>query len=89
MSIRNEPCYGVRLIANVIEANPDLRDDWDAKQNSLWSQVDVAALDIDLLGEQVRRAELKSLAPIHPISAYLLANISSLYSSSQRTFSGF
>jgi len=83
------PVTAYRLIANVIEANPDLRDDWDAKQNSLWSQVDVAALDIDLLGEQVRRAELKSLAPIHPISAYLLANISSLYSSSQRTFFRF
>jgi len=83
------PITAYRLIGNVIEANPDFRDDWEAKQNSLWSQVDVAALHINMLGEQVKREELRLLPPIHPFSAYLLATISSLYSSSQRTFFQF
>jgi hypothetical protein len=83
------PVTAYRLIGNVIEADPDFRDDWEVKRDSLWDRVDVAALHINILGETVKKEELKLLPPIHPFSAYLLATISSLYSSSQRTFFQF
>jgi len=41
------------------------------------------------MGEQVNKEEIKRMAPIHPYTAYLLATISSLYSSSQRTLFQF
>ncbi|MGI9862647.1 hypothetical protein SDD30_14810 [Moorella naiadis] len=83
------PVTAYRLIANVIEARPDLRNDWETKRDSLWGNVDVAVLHINMLGERVKKEELKMLAPIHPFTAYLLATISSLYSSSQRTLFQF
>ncbi|MGB4516297.1 MAG: hypothetical protein WBI65_01590 [Dethiobacteria bacterium] len=83
------PVTAYKLIGNVIEADPNLRDDWEAKRDSLWSQVDETALHINIFGEKVSKEELKLLPPIHPFSAYLLATISSLYSSSQRTFFRF
>ncbi|HHU61186.1 MAG TPA: hypothetical protein GXZ55_04400 [Natronincola sp.] len=83
------PVTAYKLIGNVIRAEPNFRHEWESKQDSLWSQVDVAMLHINILGEQVNKEELKLLPPIHPFSAYLLATISSLYSSSQRTFFQF
>ena len=83
------PVTAYKLIGNVVEADPNLRDDWETKQDSLWSQVEKAALQINLLGEAVSKEELRLLPPIHPYTAYLLATISSLYSSSQRTFFRF
>lgn len=83
------PVTAYKLIANVIEVDPDRRNEWEAKRDSLWSKVDVAVLHINVLGERVKKDELKMLAPIHPFTAYLLATISSLYSSSQRTLFQF
>ncbi len=83
------PVTAYKLISNVIEAKADFQDEWEAKRDSLWSKVDVAVLHINLLGERVNKDELKMLAPIHPFTAYLLATISSLYSSSQRTLFQF
>lgn len=83
------PVTAYKLIANVIQAKPDRRTEWEAKCDTLWSKVDRAALYINVLGEQVQRDELKMLTPIHPLTAYLLATISSLYSSSQRTLFQF
>jgi len=79
--------YG--LIANAINVHADMRDRWEEKLNSLWDKVDVAALQINLLGERVNKNELKHMVPIHPSTAYLLATISSLFSSSQRTLFQF
>lgn len=83
------PVTAYKLIANVIEAYPERRKEWQAKLDSLWSQVDVAVLHIYLLGERVNKDDLKAMAPIHPFTAYLLATISRLYSSSQRTLFQF
>lgn len=83
------PVTAYKLIANVIEAHPDRRNEWEAKLDSLWSKVDVAVLHINVLGERVNKDDLKRMAPIHPFTAYLLATISSLYSSSQRTLFQF
>lgn len=83
------PVTAYKLIANVIEANPDRRSDWQAKRDSLWSNVDVTALYINLLGERVNKNDLQRLAPIHPMTAYLLSTLSALYSSSQRTLFQF
>ena len=83
------PVTAYKLIGNVIEADPNIRDDWEVKRDSLWDQVDAAALHINMLGEPVKKEELKLLPPIHPFTAYLLATISSVYSSSQRTFFQF
>lgn len=83
------PVTAYRLIANAIEAYADKRSEWEAKRDSLWSKVDVAVLHINVLGEKVSREDLKSMVPIHPYTAYLLANIASLYSSSQRTLFQF
>ncbi|NLJ56152.1 MAG: hypothetical protein GX334_03760 [Firmicutes bacterium] len=83
------PVTAYKLIGNVIEANSSLRDDWEAKRESLWNKVDAAVLHINMLGEPVKKEELKLLPPIHPFTAYILATISSLYSSSQRTFFRF
>lgn len=81
------PVTAYKLIANIIEAKAGV--EWEAKRDSLWSNVDVAVLHINLLGESVKKEELKLLTPIHPFTAYLLATISSLYSSSQRTLFQF
>ncbi|TDA65831.1 MAG: hypothetical protein D9V47_12060 [Clostridia bacterium] len=83
------PVTAYKLIANVIEAQPDRRSEWEAKLDSLWSKVDVAVFHINVLGERVNKDDLKRMAPIHPFTAYLLATISSLYSSSQRTLFQF
>ncbi len=83
------PVTAYKLIANVIEAKPGLGDEWEAKRDSLWSEVDRAVFHIKILGEQVKKDELKMLAPIHPYTAYLLSTISTLYSSSQRTLFQF
>jgi hypothetical protein len=83
------PVTAYKLIGNVIEPNPDQRNEWEAKRDTFWSKVDVAVLHINVLGERVPKDELKMLAPIHPFTAYLLATISSLYSSSQRTLFQF
>lgn len=83
------PVTAYRLIANVIQTHPDRLEDWIAKRETLWSDVDRVALIINTLGESVRKEDLKQLLPMHPFSAYLLSAISSLYSSSQRTLFKF
>ncbi|HHW17414.1 MAG TPA: hypothetical protein GXX30_00715 [Firmicutes bacterium] len=84
-----KPVTAYKLIGNVIEPKPAWRKDWEAKRDTLWSNVDAAVLHINLLGERVAKEELKALAPIHPLTAYLLATISSNFSSSQRTLFQF
>ncbi|QUL97787.1 MAG: hypothetical protein IMF26_06655 [Candidatus Fermentithermobacillus carboniphilus] len=84
-----KPVTAYKLISNVIEPKPAWRKDWEAKRDTLWSNVDAAVLHINLLGERVAKEELKALAPIHPLTAYLLATISSNFSSSQRTLFQF
>ncbi|HHY36028.1 MAG TPA: hypothetical protein GX510_10465 [Firmicutes bacterium] len=79
------PVTAYKLIANTIEINPGRQSEWEAKRDTLWSKVDVAVLHINVLGERVEKQELKMLTPIHPLTAYLLATISGLYSSSQRS----
>jgi len=83
------PITAYKLISNVIEVKPDYKSEWGDKLDSLWSQVEKAILQIHVLGEQVNKEEIKRMAPIHPYTAYLLATISSLYSSSQRTLFQF
>ncbi|HOV80676.1 MAG TPA: hypothetical protein PK728_11345 [Bacillota bacterium] len=83
------PVTAYRLIGNVIEAHPGTKKEWENRRDSLWGQVNRIMVYINLLGESVRKEEIKSLAPIHPFTAYLLATISSLYSSSQRTLFQF
>lgn len=84
------PVTAYKLIGNVIEADPEQRNECEAKRDSLWSPVDVSVMHIKLLGgESVTKEDLKKLAPIHPFTAYLLATISRLYSSSQRTLFQF
>jgi len=84
-----KPVTAYKLISNVIEPKPAWREDWEAKRDTLWSSVDAAALQINILGERVAKEELKALVPIHPLTAYLLATISSNFSSSQRTLFQF
>lgn len=83
------PVTAYKLIANVIEARSERWDEWEVKRDSLWNAVDVAALQINMLGHRVDKDDLRKLTPIHPFTAYLLAIISSLYSSSQRTLFQF
>jgi len=84
------PVTAYLLIANVIEPIPEVKADWETRRESLWGPVDRIMMYINLLGgDNVHREEVKQLAPIHPFSAYLLATISSLYSSSQRTLFQF
>jgi hypothetical protein len=39
----------------------------------------------NLLGDMARKEDFRGLVPLHPFSAYVLAKISSQFSSSQRT----
>ena len=77
------------LVANVIEVYPERRHDWETKKESLWGRVDRLVLHINVLGDRVNKADLKRMVPLHPFAAYLLATISQLYSSSQRTLFQF
>ncbi|MEW6228967.1 MAG: hypothetical protein AB1700_12910, partial [Bacillota bacterium] len=83
------PVTAYELIANVIGTVPGQREEWEAKRDSLWGNVDRLAMHINVLGERVPKAELRALVPMHPFTAYLLATIASLYSSSQRTLFQF
>lgn len=83
------PITAYKLISNVIEIKPDYKREWEDKLDSLWDQVEKAVLQIHVLGEQINKEEIKRMIPIHPYTAYLLATISSLYSSSQRTLFQF
>jgi len=83
------PVTAYRLIANVIEPSPNTEKEWETRRESLWGPVDRIMMYINLLGESVHKDEIKSLTPIHPFTAYLLATIATLYSSSQRTLFQF
>ncbi|MGB9977609.1 hypothetical protein [Thermovenabulum sp.] len=82
-----------KLISNAIEIKDENRIEWEAKRDTLWNKVDLAVLQINLMqgsqGATIKKEELRMLTPIHPYSAYLLSTISSLFSSSQRTFFQF
>ncbi|MEI6308502.1 MAG: hypothetical protein WCP58_02525 [bacterium] len=78
-----------KLIANVIEAKPERSHEWEAIRERLWRSVGSMILQLMLRGEMVRQAELKSLAPIHPYTAFLLTVLSRQFSSSQRTLFQF
>lgn len=88
-TIEMNPVTAYKLIANAIEVSPNRMDNWYAKRDSLWSGVNKAVLHINVMGDRVSREEFSRLVPIHPYTAYYLATISSLYSSSQRTLFQF
>ncbi|MGB9791714.1 MAG: hypothetical protein ACPLTR_03955 [Thermacetogeniaceae bacterium] len=95
------PITAYNLIANAIDVNPDRQSEWEAKRDTLWNDVDKALLEIKIMGERVQKDDLKvlseqvqkdvfkKLVPMHPYTALLLAHISSLFSSSQRTLFQF
>lgn len=87
------PVTAYRLIGNAIVSKSDKAETWETEKNTLWDEVDRAYNHIRVLTEGsdeiLRKEEFKNLVPIHPVSAFLLAQISKLFSSSQRTLFQF
>lgn len=98
-SLDMAPVTANRLLANAIDVNQSRILEWNDKKETLWKDINLSkqVFLIKVLGsqtlsdemkkpiEQLKEEELKALVPIHPFTAYLLALISSQFSSSQRT----
>jgi len=77
-----------QLMGGVIRVKPERRDEWERKKNSLWYEVERCCSAI-LSVDQGRKDDFRHIIPIHPYSAYILANIARTFSSSQRTLFRF
>ncbi|HHY53744.1 MAG TPA: hypothetical protein GX499_11020, partial [Clostridiales bacterium] len=74
------------LMARAIEIKPATADEWKAQSRRLWLQVESVADAMESAGlPDVEQKEMEKLVPMHPYTAYLLAHISNLYVSSQRS----
>jgi len=81
------PVTAYRLIANVIDVKSDMKEEWEIKKTSLWDRVSDIAISI--MREEGRKEDFRGVIPIHPYSAFLLAKISTMFTSSQRTLFRF
>ncbi len=74
------------LMARAIEIKPATADEWKDQSRRLWLQVESVADAMESAGlPDVEQKEMEKLVPMHPYTAYLLAHISNLYVSSQRS----
>jgi len=77
-----------QLMSGVMRVKPERRDEWERKRDSLWYNVEGCCSAILPL-DQGRKEDFRKIIPIHPYSAYILANIARTFSSSQRTLFRF
>ncbi len=74
------------LMARAIEIKPATADEWKDQSRRLWLQVEKVADAMESAGiPDVEKEDMEKLVPMHPYTAYLLAHISNLYVSSQRS----
>jgi hypothetical protein len=73
-------------MARAIEIKPTMADQWKNQAKKLWLQVESVAEAMESAElPDVEQEEMEKLVPMHPYTAYLLADISNLYVSSQRS----
>jgi len=99
LSLDMAPVTAGTLLANAIEVHSSRDEEWNNKKETLWKSIELnkQLFLIKMMGtratsdemrkfiEDLREPEMRALMPIHPFSVYLLAIISSQFSSSQRT----
>lgn len=76
-----------QLVGHAINCLPGTQKEWEVRRESLWGRIEV--ITGRLLGDEARKEDFRALVPLHPISAFMLAKISSQFSSSQRTLFKF
>jgi hypothetical protein len=82
-----KPVTAYQLVGHAIHSLPSSQEDWLIRRESLWGRI--KNLTISLLGDEARAKDFEALVPLHPFSAFMLAKISSQFSSSQRTLFKF
>lgn len=82
-----QPVTTYTLAGNAMEVRPERREEWEAKQLTLWDQV--KGIAGHLFDHEGTLQEFQKLVPLQPYAAFLLSTLASKFSSSQRTLFRF
>ncbi len=82
-----QPVTAYQLMGNTLRIKAAVQTEWEREREALWQKVEQTSGFL-LLGSETKR-DFYGIVPIHPYTALLLANISTQFSSSQRTLFRF